>query len=107
MNKDLIRSLNLTGTSVLILEKGKDRVEYEVLTLQLIEEDVLDKGCNMGKTCFPALPEPCSSKVPEPPPPPPPPPPPLPPGGTDGGGEGNPDSDSPGSGEGGSGSSEE
>lgn len=64
-----IRSLNLSGVSVLTLAKEKDRVEYEAVSIQLLAGDMFDRGCNMEKTCFPNAPEP--SDVPDVPPPPP------------------------------------
>ena len=66
----LIRSLNFSGVAVLTLEKKKDRVEYEAVSIQMLAEDLFDKGgCNMGKTYFPTSPDP--GDVPDVPPPPP------------------------------------
>jgi hypothetical protein len=64
-----IRSLNLSGTSVLKLEKEKDRVEYEAVSIQLLAGDMLTRGCNMEETCFPYTTD--KPDVPDVPPPPP------------------------------------
>lgn len=64
-----IRSLNLSGTSVLRLEKEKDRVEYEAVSIQLLAGDMFNRGCNMEETCFPYTSD--TPDVPDVPPPPP------------------------------------
>ncbi len=70
MKKQTIESLNLIGSSILVLEKAKDRLEFEALAIYLLrncgnEFDNLGKGewnpptpCKTGLTPVPEPPAP-------------------------------------------------
>ncbi len=66
MKKDfIIKSLNLAGASVLVLEKAKDRLEFEALAVYLLGH-VTENPNGLDKSCWPNFPSPCKQLIPEP-----------------------------------------
>ncbi len=72
MDKEyIIKSLNLKCDVALTLEKAKDRVEFEALSVYLMTRAV-DTAYDQARGCNSWVipkPDPCSGRIPEPPPP--------------------------------------